>query len=266
MAGDVPAGRQNGLDGKEFAADYWRCVWENITLPQEVRPAEIPEVHRILTSILPGKRLSLIEIGCAPGRWMAYFARQFGFSVNGVEYVSRACEMTKENLDTLSVQAKIYNEDFFKFKSERYDVVFSAGFLEHFHQAGAVVSRLAELCGPGGFVITLIPSTEGLNRWISKTFRPQVAAGHFPINLSELTALHQASGLRTLYADHIGGLQILPPLQKNRFAEEHPAASFVLNSPFRLWNLVIKKLSSATGIYPKIGWLTSSILYVGQKS
>jgi SAM-dependent methyltransferase len=266
MAGKVNSGMQNGVDEKEFAADYWKGVWENISLPQEVRPREIPEVHRILTSILPRERLSLIEVGCAPGRWMAYFARQFGFSVSGVEHVSQACVMTRENLDRLSVSAEIFNADFFKFESGGYDVIFSAGFLEHFRQVKSVVGRLVDLCSPGGFVITLIPSMEGLNRWISRTFRPQVAAGHFPINLPELTALHEASGLRTLYANHIGGLQILPPLQKNQFAREHPAVSSVLNSPFRLWNQAVKKLSSVTGIYPKIGWVTSSILYVGQNS
>jgi len=266
MAGKVNTVKQNVVAGKEFAPDYWKGVWENITLPQEVRPGDVPEVHRILTSILPRERLSLIEIGCAPGRWMAYFARQFGFSVSGVEYVSQACAMTRENLDRLSVPAEIYHADFFKFESGHYDVVFSAGFLEHFQQAGSVVGRLVNLCPPHGFIITLIPSMEGLNRWISKTFRPQVAAGHFPINLPELTALHESSGLRTLYANHIGGLQILPPLQKNRFAREHSTTSAALNAPFRLWNLAVKKLSGVTGIYPKIGWVTSSLLYVGQKS
>jgi tRNA G46 methylase TrmB len=61
----------------EFNQEYWESTWENISLPQEIRPEDIPEIHRILCSILPLKRLSFIEIGCAPGKWMAYFAKQF---------------------------------------------------------------------------------------------------------------------------------------------------------------------------------------------
>ena len=42
MAGKVNAVKQNEMERKEFAPDYWKDVWENIALPQEVRPGEVP--------------------------------------------------------------------------------------------------------------------------------------------------------------------------------------------------------------------------------
>jgi len=253
------------MESREFSPEYWSRVWEHIPLPQEVHPGDIPEIHRILISMLPTGGRSFIEIGCAPGKWMAYFARQFGYSVSGLDYIEGACVKTRENLDRLSIDAQVHHADFFDFTSHPYDVVFSAGFIEHFEQPKAVVARLARLCHPeGGFIITMIPSLEGLNRWISKTFRPRVAAGHFPIVLPELISLHEACGLRTLYANHIGGLHILPPIQKNRFAKAHPGMSFLLNLPFRVWNRAVTATTAATGLYPHTGLVTRSILYIGQ--
>ncbi len=256
------------MNEQEFSSDYWQHVWENITLPQEVHPGDIWEIHRIFTKILPHGKYSFIEIGCAPGKWMAYFSRQFGFSVSGVEYVSGACAKTRENMERLSIAAKIYDTDLFEFEpTSMYDIVFSAGFIEHFRDAKAVVARLAGLGNPrGGFVITLIPSMEGLNRWISRTFRPRVAAGHFPIDLQQLIALHEKLGLHTLYADYVGGLEIRPPMKKNRFAADHTTMSFLVNLPFHLWNRAAKKMAKTTGIYPKIGWVTNSLLYIGRRN
>jgi SAM-dependent methyltransferase len=255
------------MESKEFSPEYWSKVWADIPIPQEVHPGDIPEIHRVLTSVLPTGERSFIEIGCAPGKWMAYFARQFGYSVSGLDYIAGACARTRENLDRLSIDARVHHADFFSFEPRPFDVVFSAGFIEHFERPEDVISRLVRLCNPkGGFIITMIPSMEGLNRWISKTFRPRVAAGHFPLGLLDLISLHEAFGIRTLYANHIGGLHILPPVQKNRFAEEHPGMSFLLNLPFRLWNRTVKTITGVTGLYPHTGLVTHSILYVGRRS
>ena len=62
----------------------------------------------------PSGDLSFIEIGCAPGGWMAYFARQFGYRVTGVDYVRSACDKTTENLRLLSVTGKVVNADVFE--------------------------------------------------------------------------------------------------------------------------------------------------------
>lgn len=256
------------MPGKEFTPQYWQVQWENIILPQEVQPDEIPELHRIFTSTLPRGKLSLIEIGCAPGKWMAYFFRQFGFSVSGIDYVSTACAKTRDNLERLSIPARIHDTDLMDYESSHpYDIVFSAGFIEHFQDPRIVMARLVRLCRPdGGLIITMIPSLEGLNRWISRTFRPRVADGHFPMNLPQLRTLHETFGFQTLRAAYVGSLEILTPMKKNRFAAEHETISLLLNLPFSLWNRMVKKVTGIIGIYPQIGWVTNSLIYIGRRN
>jgi cyclopropane fatty-acyl-phospholipid synthase-like methyltransferase len=245
---------------------YWDSVNEQVSLPVEYRPGDVAEIHRVLCRLPFTAGSSFLEIGCAPGGWMAYFARQFGLSVSGVEYASLAHRKTEENLRLLGIPAKVYHADFFEFESDPYDVVFSSGFVEHFVDRQSVVRRIAALCRPEcGIVITTIPSMRGVNRWISKVFRPAVAAGHFPISTKELVALHESCGLRTHYVGCTGSLQLLLPVAKNRFARQHPRIAFLLNLPFRLWNKSVRAVTGRLGRYPRIGWISTGVLYIGTK-
>jgi cyclopropane fatty-acyl-phospholipid synthase-like methyltransferase len=251
---------------EELDVSYWEDVWEAVSIPLEKRAEDIHEIHGVLTRILPMGKLELIEIGCAPGSWLAYFHKCFGYCVSGIERAPRACEKTIENLRTQNIRGEIFHGDFFEFTHEPYDVVFSAGFVEHFKDVASVIQRIADLCAPkGGLVITMVPSMEGINRWISTTFRPHVAAGHFPINREELKEYHERCGLETLYCDYVGSLHILTPVAKNRFSEEHPSASALLNLPFRAWNRAVSVATRRIGRYPRVRFLTESIIYVGER-
>lgn len=250
-----------GLD-----VSYWEDVWEAVSIPQERRAEDIHEIHRVLSRILPTGKLELIEIGCAPGSWLVYFHKCFGYSASGIELAKRACEKTIENLSVQDIPGEIFHRDFFEFEHEPYDVVFSAGFIEHFKDVELVIQRIVDFCAyRGGLVITIIPSMQGINRWISKTFRPHVAAGHFPINRRELKEYHERCGLETRYCDYVGSLRILTPIAKNKFSKEHPSVSAILNLPFRAWNRVVSVLTRRIGRYPKVQFLTESIIYIGEK-
>lgn len=249
-----------------FDVGYWEDVWEAVSIPQERRAEDIHEVHRILSRVLPKGDLELIEVGCAPGSWLVYFHKCFGYAASGIELAGKACEKTVENLSLQNISGEIFHRDFFEFEHEPYDVVFSAGFIEHFEDVAPVIQRIADLCtSGGGRVITMIPSMQGINRWISKTFRPHVAAGHFPINKKELRECHERCGLKTRYCDYVGPLRVLTPVAKNRFAREHPSVSSILNLPFRAWNRAVSVLTRRIGKYPKVWFLTESILYIGEK-
>jgi len=250
----------------EFSVEYWENVWANVKIPQVHDSKDVLEIQQILSSLPIKAGDSLIEIGCAPGRWLAFFAREHGLCVSGVEYAEHACQKTIENMNSLGISAQIHHADIRNFDSAAYDVVFSTGFIEHFDNVAPIMERIISLCNrDGGLVVTIIPNMEGLNRWISKTFRPEVARGHFPLNLRDLTALHESLGLRTLYANYTGGLHVLLPVDKNRFAAEHPRATFLLNLPFRIWNKTVKLLTDRFGLFPTFSQVSSGIIYVGQR-
>lgn len=254
------------MQEKEFDSNYWENNWDNVSIPQEKRSEDVHEIHQIISNFLPNTGLNLIEIGCAPGGWLAYFHSNFHCPVSGIDYAPIACKKTIENLKVLNIPNKVLHADLFEFEHEPYDVVFSSGFIEHFKVIMPAIEKIVNLCKPnGGVLICIIPSMQGVNRWISKTFRPNVAAGHFPINKAELRKYHEACGLQTLYCDYVGSLHILPPLEKNNFSKNHPSISAMVNLPFRIWNRIIYIVTKKLGKYPKWGFLTNSIIYIGKK-
>jgi len=247
--------------------DYWESHWRGIKLPQVYYPADIHEFHQIFKKYLLRSK-GFIEIGCAPGKWMAYFNQQFDYFVSGIEYAPDAAALTIHNLELQKISASALIEDFLTFDSpQNYDVVFSAGFIEHFSEPKSIVERIIQLAKPnGGIVITVIPSMNGINRWISKTFRPNVAAGHHPVSIKDLKDIHEFFGIETVYFNYCGCLKLLLPVSKNRFAQNHRIASHLLNLPFRCWNKVIDIITRKLAFYPKVDWLSSSIIYIGRKN
>lgn len=252
---------------KLTSVDYWEDAWKEIKLPQVYEPKRIPEIDSIFRRYLPRSK-TIIEIGCAPGRWMAYFFQQFDCEVYGIEYAPDAAEITVKNLNYLQIPPNVIVQDFFNFEtSDYYDVVFSAGFVEHFEQPERVLERIIKLAAPDeGIVVTIIPSMIGINRWISKTFRPEVAAKHFPISLQKLIKIHEKFGLRTEYCDYFGCLNILLPMEKNSFAKKHKSLSNFVNFPFRLWNKSSGLLMQLLKTYPKVRHFSSSIVYIGKRA
>lgn len=251
---------------REFDIEYWESVWEKVQLPQEYRRESQREIHRYLTGVLPSRHSTLVEIGCAPGRWLAYFHRQFGLEVSGIDHAPKACEKTVENLNQLRIPAEIHNCDLFGFDGVDYDIVFSSGFIEHFQEPERAIERIVGICKSGGLVITIVPALEGLNWWISRTFRPKVAEGHFPITKNRLVPLHEALGVRTLECKIIRSLHLLPPVDKNWFAEAWPRTSSSINLPFRIWNKLVGEATRALNYYPQLHKLCGGTIYIGEKT
>ena len=130
------------MDNKLTTKKYWEHFWQGISLPVIRNPGH--DMHKIISRSLPkSKEFSFIEIGCAPGGFMAYFNKYFGYSVSGIEYVAAAAAATRRNMEIQGIQAKVLNLDFFEAKipESSYDVVFSGGFIEHFEDIGGTVNK-----------------------------------------------------------------------------------------------------------------------------
>jgi len=61
--------------------------------------------------------------------------------------------------------------DFPTFYSEqKYNFVFSPGFIEHFEDTFDVIKRHVDILSPQGTLLIILPNFLGLNGWIQKTF------------------------------------------------------------------------------------------------
>ena len=245
--------------------EKWEDVWADTRIPQILKPS--PDLRRQLKRFLPkegGK--FLCEVGCAPGRWMAWFGKSFGYEVEGIEYAENAAEITKRNLELQQVPGRVLVKDFFAadITQHRYDIVFSCGFIEHFDDVSSVVKRHSLMANE--YVVLIVPNLYGINGFISKTIRAQVYAEHNPIDRHQLKSFGEDSGLKTLFCDYVGGITFIMPASGRQFFKEHPLVSKALNAPINVFNKVSTLASGSLRITPRWRSCSTSLMYIGTKT
>jgi len=147
----------------------------------------------------------LLEIGCAKSAWLPYFAKEFGFSVCGLDYSPTGCQMTKKVLQVNGVEAEIVCADFFMPPENMlgaFDVVVSFGVVEHFDDTAACLKAVSSFLKPGGLLITNIPNMTGWIGAIQKSLNKPVYDIHQLIDPARLRRAHEHAGLEVVECDY----------------------------------------------------------------
>jgi len=191
------------------------AFWEEEYLgevPLPVRPDRSIAFERCLTNALErhapvtnGQRV--LEVGCAPAKWLVFYAERFGADVEGVEYTGRGASLSRMNLELTRVRGKIHHSDFFRIEPSRFDLVLSLGFIEHFDDIEAAFARHVEFVAPSGRLVIGVPNYRGLNRWLQRLSDVDHLAMHNARAMEPQLYYQLAArnGLQLSYADHIGG-------------------------------------------------------------
>jgi len=154
---------------------FWDAYWQRGPHGQ-VQPDMF---DRMLGPVLPrGGSISYFEIGCAPGAMLVHFARTYGYRVSGIDYSSMS--LVRDALEQSGVHAQALIEaDFTAYESdERYDVVGSFGFVEHFTDVEAIVRRQASFVRPGGYLVIEVPNLRYANYLLYRILDPALLAIH----------------------------------------------------------------------------------------
>ena len=144
--------------------ELWDKNWESSKLWRYRKITKYMAVHRrfdkLLKSILRRGDKKILEIGCAKGNWLIYFAKEFGYEPYGVDYSEMGCKMAEENLKRSNVNGTILYEDIFKtsLEKESFDVVYSFGLIEHFENPEDVINKHIELLKSGGLLVIGVPN------------------------------------------------------------------------------------------------------------
>jgi len=167
------------------------------------------DLRRTLRSsipLIPGQRL--LEVGCAPGRYLVFFHRWFGVRVAGVDYSPRGCEQTRRTLAQTRTRGEVVCSDFFDARFLRrhagaYDYVFSSGFIEHFEESRKVLATQRSLLKSGGYIICLVPNLVGINRALTER---RIINIH-NTQIMSLNSMRELVDRRdeVLFLDYIGG-------------------------------------------------------------
>jgi SAM-dependent methyltransferase len=204
----MPAARSDTLVEKEF----WETEYYWATVQPPIRPDLDMPFDRSMASALErlapaGPDDRVLEVGCAPAKWLGFYGDRFGSHVEGIEYSEKGARLSQDNLDALGVSGVIHHDDFFTCPVTEYDLVLSFGFIEHFDDLESVFARHVEFVRPGGRLVIGVPNFRGVNRVLQRWADPGYLALH---NLRAIDSgfyrrAGERHGLTRLDQAYIGG-------------------------------------------------------------
>lgn len=109
---------------------------------------------------------SVVEVGSAPGLRTVKLAREYGLEPFCLEYTDEGARQNREVFEAAGCDpSNVLQRDLFgdiDDLRERFNLVVSFGFIEHFDDPRAAIPRHIDLCKPGGHVVITIPNYAGL--------------------------------------------------------------------------------------------------------
>jgi len=152
--------------------------------------------------------MSVLEIGCAPGKQLAYVAKVLGAEVSGIDYSTVGVGFTNQLFKALEIGADVRCEDMFNntFPPGSFDVVYSIGVVEHFDNPARVIRIHTDLLKPGGTAVIIIPNYGGVYGRLQSYFDPENLSIHNleMMSLEQLSKLAPADGVSSVEVFHSG--------------------------------------------------------------
>lgn len=162
---------------------------------------------------MPAPGAEVVEIGSAPGEHLAKLNERFGLVPYGIEYSASGVDVNRElfaarGLDPRNVVSiDFFSEECLEGYRERFDVVVSRGFIEHFEDPAQIVDRHLELLKPGGLLVITIPNLRGVNYALTRLFHAELLPMHNLGIMSRLAFLQlfDTAKLRPHICGYFGG-------------------------------------------------------------
>jgi SAM-dependent methyltransferase len=194
-----------GTGGDVAGQQFWESAWSTVT--PVLYPGPVFQFADLAESYLPKtKGLRLIELGAMPGNHLVYFNKEFGYRVCALDYVADMGVLRETFAINDVSDFEIINCNLFDFSpSEKFDIVFSSGLIEHFEDSQAIWNKHNQLLKPGGFLFIGLPNTKYLHWILMKLFCPSILAVHRTYFMSPRTLrrLSAESGLDVLFCNYI---------------------------------------------------------------
>lgn len=217
----MPAGSSSEPAGPLTDTGFWHEYWDSVSLPARLDLTD-PGTRSLASAIdliLMARRRDisrdstprhLVEIGCAPGAWLAHFARR-GFKVAGIDSSPRGVALSRQNLEIQGISAEIVEADVLEFDpgelTGAFDVAISIGVAEHFDNPLPIFTAHANLVRAGGTVIVAMPNLRGFNGWLQNRLDSEWLALHNLETLSpaRIEAIVRDTGLECRSIEYAGG-------------------------------------------------------------
>ncbi|MCX5784018.1 MAG: methyltransferase domain-containing protein [Elusimicrobia bacterium] len=233
--------------------DFWTAFWDGAKLPQTMDYSFKNDrvIAQSIKAYVPhggGKKFAA-EVGCAPGKWLVFLSKEMGYIPHGYEYLESGVEAARKNLELCGVKEfKVIAADFLAITPpQKYSLVVSLGFIEHFTDADAVFAKHAEFISSGGYLALGLPRFKGINlffqRIVDKYLALKTLPGH---NLAVMEPqvfcrLAQEFGMETIFAGYVGGFE---PALFNFNAVKNPFVRLALKLASRACSVLFGAVNS----------------------
>ena len=201
---------------------FWDDYWAGCKIPTAVDYAD-PFDRTLAASLkeaLKGRAGSVLEVGCAPGKWLAFAAKELKLVPSGIEYSKAGMAATMQNLKALGIKyGEIMTGDFFAIAPcPRFDVVMSFGFIEHFNDPGPVIDRHLQWLRPGGALVLGVPNFRGIYAPVQRLLDKKILDVH-NTDIMSVDYMANAASLRGLdvkFLRYIGSFEPALPVPPRR--------------------------------------------------
>jgi cyclopropane fatty-acyl-phospholipid synthase-like methyltransferase len=152
----------------------------------------------------------ILDVGCAPGRWIIYFEKNLGLHAYGIDYSTEGIESTKRRLARQGARAEVYAGDFMNYDFPlKFDVIVSFGVIEHYRDSARFLTRCSRCLVEGGLCICGIPNmASSFYGSMQRAIDHDVWSRHVPYVLNDLKRSFTGSGFSHVEGTYFGGFKI----------------------------------------------------------
>lgn len=171
------------MEAAKTEPQYWDTIHASsavrmrLPVPLEVGVRNFSRLMR--RYVRPGHRV--LEVGFAPGKYLAWVAKRLGAEVAGVDYSPHGVETAQRLFGAVGIRGDLRCEDAFAmtFAPGSFDIVYSLGVIEHFDDPSDIIGRHVAMARPdGGLALLVIPNYGGIYGRLQASFDPENLAIH----------------------------------------------------------------------------------------
>ena len=191
---------------------FWEENWRNDSRPRRLwlyRDFDF-ETIRLLGSEAGPKGARVLEVGAGGSRVLPYLGKRFGFDIYGSDFSPGGCLLLRANMGLSGVDGGVVCEDLFQssLPSEAFDLVFSAGLIEHFDDTRAVIAEHLRLLKPGGRLVLITPNLQGVHGKIVRRLAPNLWGLHRVLGPNDLASVLESLKLDRIRSGYLGSFLI----------------------------------------------------------
>lgn len=155
----------------------------------------------------------IFELGCGASQLLVE-ASSYDWEVSGIDFNNKSIDILEYFLEREERKiGEFICDDIFDYDcsplADKYDIIISSGFLEHFNNPEDIIKKWRVILKPGGRIISMIPNLLSTNAKLLKKYDNKIWDIHVVYDPEQLDEMHINAGLKIhKSATYCGGYDV----------------------------------------------------------